>query len=238
MVNRVTIKKHLINVLGNRLKQKCLVFESDDWGSMRIPTVAAREALLQRNLIQKSGPFSQFDVIEAADDYMSLYEILTKYKDCEGQYPVITTHFILNNPDFDKIAASNFSTYYDESFLQTYHANSDGKKTWDLVQDGINKKLIKPQFHGSEHLNVVRWMHYLKDKHEGFPFAFKNKCFTIDDRNVKNRRSNLMATYDYDNEQKFMFVKERILKVSYNLKKYSASNLKQLLLLVTFGTPK
>jgi len=238
MVNRVTIKKHLINVLGNRLKQKCLVFESDDWGSMRIPTVAAREALLQRNLIQKSGPFSQFDVIEAADDYMSLYEILTKYKDCEGQYPVITTHFILNNPDFDKIAASNFSTYYDESFLQTYHANSDGKKTWDLVQDGINKKLIKPQFHGSEHLNVVRWMHYLKDKHEGFHFAFKNKCFAIDDQNVKNRSSNLLATYDYDNEQKFMFVKERILKVSYNLKKYSASNLKQLLLLVTFGTPK
>lgn len=207
-----TIKKHLINVRGRKIKEQFLVFESDDWGSIRIPNVATRESLVLQGLIRIQDPFSRFDTLETAEDYKALFKILKKHKDANDQHPIITTNFILNNPDFDKIAAGDFTAYYDESFLKTYSTGSQDSEIWNQVKEGISTNLIKPQFHGTQHLNVIRWMKYLQEKEEGFRFAFKHKCFAIDDKIGQNRRSNVMATYDYNNQEELDFIKETILK--------------------------
>ena len=34
-----TVKKHLLNFPGKRLAKKYIIFESDDWGSERIPSL-------------------------------------------------------------------------------------------------------------------------------------------------------------------------------------------------------
>jgi hypothetical protein len=207
---RETLKKHIINARGSRLDQKYVVFESDDWGAIRIPNLETRDELLQKGLTRKNDPFSQCDSLETTEDYNLLFEVLKKHKDQRGKHPVITANFILNNPNFDKIAAENFQQYYRESFKETYKNYAGSEKAWGVLNKGINDQLIVPQFHGSEHLNVVRWMKNLKSGDERFRFAFEKKCYAIDEIGNENRRQNLMATYDYNNDVELAFLQKSI----------------------------
>jgi len=207
---RETLKKHIINARGSRLDQKYVVFESDDWGAIRIPNLETRDELLQKGLTRKNDPFSQCDSLETTQDYQMLFEVLKKHKDGKGQHPVITANFILNNPNFNKIAAENFQQYYSESFKETYKNYAGSEKACEALNKGINDQLIMPQFHGSEHLNVVRWMNKLKAGDERFRFAFEKKCYAIDEIGNENRRQNLMATYDYSNYGELAFLQKSI----------------------------
>lgn len=209
---RAILKKHIVNARGGRLSQKLVVFESDDWGAIRIPSVKIREELLQKNLIRKNDPFSYYDSLETAEDYEALFRVLRMFKDSNGQSPKITANFILNNPDFHQIAAHNFESYFNEDFRNTYKRYPNSENAWDSLKGGIKEELIVPQFHGREHLNVVRWMELLQAGEERFRYAFKRECFAIDDLQGSNRRQNLMAAYDYNNVEELNFVKQSIKK--------------------------
>lgn len=205
-----TIKKHIINCRGPRLKQKFLVFESDDWGAIRIPTAQVRETLWKNGLTRKADPFSRFDTLESTDDYQALFDVLLKFKDQKGNHPVITANFILNNPDFKAIKVSGFEEYKSESFLETYSMCEGSEKAWETLKIGIAKSIIKPQFHGTEHLNVIRWMQLLKEYNKGYMTAFDLNCYAIDDLTTQNRRTNLMAAYDYNSEEEFNYIQKSI----------------------------
>ena len=207
---KATIKKHIINARGYRLNQKLIVFESDDWGAIRIPDIQTREELLKNGLLKQNDPFSRFDSLESTEDYEAFFNVLNKHHDKNGHHPVITANFILNNPDFEAIKKENFERYVAEPFTETYKKIKNSENAFQVLQQGINQNLIKPQFHGSEHLNVVRWMNYLKSDNERFHNAFNKKCFAIDEIGNHNRRHNLMATYDYDNEEELAFIKKNI----------------------------
>lgn len=205
-----TIKKHIINARGCRLNKRLIVFESDDWGAIRIPNNKIREELLKKGLLKQNDPFSRYDTLETSEDYEALFTVLKKHKDKNGQNPIITANFILNNPDFEKIKNDNFQDYFAEPFTSTYKKIKASQDAFQVLEQGINQNLIKPQFHGSEHLNVVRWMNYLKSGDERFHSAFNKDCFAIDESSVQNRRHNLMATYDCNNEEEFAFTKKSI----------------------------
>jgi hypothetical protein len=207
---KAILKKHLINARGKRLNQKYIIFESDDWGAIRIPDIQTREHLLKNNLIKRNDPFSRLDTIETSEDYNELFNVLNKHQDESGRHPIMTANFILNNPNFEEIEKVNFEHYIAESFQETYKKNKGSEDAFQVLQKGINQNLIQPQFHGSEHLNVVRWMKYLKSGEESFRFAFNKKCFAINEKSSDNRRHNLMASYDYDNEEELAFVKKNI----------------------------
>ena len=205
-----TLKKHLINLRGNRLKEKLIVFESDDWGSIRIPDLNTRDLLFKNHLIKENDPFSKFDTLESSEDYIELFKVLNKYKDKSGRHPIITANFIINNPNFEEIKKANFDLYISENFQETYKKHYASHDAFQILQDGITKNLIRPQYHGSEHLNAVRWMKYLKSGDERFHNAFANNCFAIDEIGDGNRRHNLMAAYDYDNDNELDFIKNNI----------------------------
>lgn len=205
-----TIKKHLINARGSRIKDKIIVFESDDWGSIRIPSIEVQQQLLEKSLIKDKDPFSKYDALETTADYYALYEVFRKFKDNKGNHPVLTANVILNNPDFKKIEAGNFETYYNESFLATYKNYSGSENAFAALQEGIKQQLIVPQFHGNEHLNVSRWMKFLKEGNERYRYAFERNCFAIDEVNAENRRGNLMAAYDYNNTLELDYIKKSI----------------------------
>lgn len=205
-----TLKKHIINCRGPRLKQKFIVFESDDWGAIRIPNVTVREVLWEKGLTKKTDPFSRFDGLESTEDYQALFDVLVKFKDQKGNHPVITANFILNNPDFKAIKAFGFEEYKSESFLKTYSMYEGNDKAWKTLQLGISQNLMKPQFHGAEHLNVVRWMQFLKDNNERYITAFDLNCYAIDDLTAQNRRTNLMAAYDYNSNEELNYIQKSI----------------------------
>ncbi len=100
------LKKHIVNIPGKRLGKKLLVFESDDWGSLRIPDAKAFDTMVTDGLISANDPFSKYDALETRDDLHALFTVLKKYKDKKGNHPVFTANMVMANPDFDKIKVS------------------------------------------------------------------------------------------------------------------------------------
>ena len=205
-----TLKKHLINLRGQRLNEKFLVLESDDWGAIRIPNIKVRDWLYEKNYINKKDPFSHYDTLESENDYEALFEVLNRFIDCRGNHPILTANFIMNNPDFDAIKSNDFKQYYSQPFTETYKSYYGSSKTEEILREGIKNNLVKPQFHGTEHLNVVKWMNYLNQNNASFREAFDLKCYAIDDLSSNNRRGNLMAAYDYDTNEELEYIRKSI----------------------------
>jgi hypothetical protein len=204
------IKKHIINIPGKRLDRKLLVLESDDWGSIRIPDLAAKNRLMDLGLLSVHDPFSKFDTLESADDLEALFSVLNQFNDEKGNSPVITANIVVGNPDFQKIKYSDFSEYYFEAFTQTYQNLSVGVDPFSVMQKGIDEGLFFPQYHAREHLNVSTWMQLLQSGDEAFRKAFESGCFSIDYKARGNRRNNLMAAYDYNTVEDLSFIRRSI----------------------------
>lgn len=204
------LKKHFINARGKRTSKKLLVIESDDWGSIRIPNKEVHEYLVKESLIKPTDPFSAYDCLESADDFKALFDVLKNHKDRLGNRPVLTANMVMSNPDFEKIKANQFKSFYFESFANTYETYYPNQQTFETLQKGIEQKLIFPQFHAREHLNAIQWLERLQGGDERFLKAFDVHCFAIDDLHKGNSRANLMASYDYQNEEELAFVQQSI----------------------------
>ncbi len=191
------LKKHLINAFGQRVKPKVLVFESDDWGSIRIPNTEVKDELLLLNAIRENDPFSIFDCLESSVDLEVLYNVLSRHNDQWDNNPVITTNMVITNPDFEAIRKNQFTQFESELFINTYKTYYPHEDTFKTLKDGIQQNFIYPQFHAKEHLNVRKWMEKLRTGDAIFLRAFELKCFSVDDNSSINQRKNLMATYDY-----------------------------------------
>ncbi len=203
------LKKHIINVRGKSLDRKLLVFESDDWGSIRIPNKKALQTLQQDALISKSDPFSKYDTLESSNDFEALFEVLAAFKDKNQNPPIITANTVVANPDFEKIKSDNYHNYYFETFDQTYK-KYQFDTAFSSFQEGISNKFLYPQFHAREHLNVSMWMDLLRKEHQNFRKAFELECFSIDFKDKSNKRGNLMAAYDHTNPLELAFIEESI----------------------------
>lgn len=191
------LKKNIINFKGKSVHKKLIVIESDDWGSIRIPSREVSQTLIKKGLLNKNNPFDTLDCLENTQDFQSLFEVLGKFKDHLGNAPIMTANLVMANPDFDAIKINDFEHYSYEIFTETYKKSAGNSSTLDVLQKGIQEGLICPQFHAREHLNINLWMHYLQDHNQNFHFAFDQGCFSIKDKSPTNRRNNIMASYDY-----------------------------------------
>jgi hypothetical protein len=71
-----------------------------------------------------------------------LFEVLTKHKDHKGIHLVSTAVNNVGNPDFEKIAASNFKSYVYETIDQTYQRYPNSNRVLSLIEQGIVQKNI------------------------------------------------------------------------------------------------
>ena len=157
------IKRKLIsnyvNWRGWSTNKKIVVIESDDWGSVRVPSKEAIEKLIQVGADVRDNYFLKFDCLESNTDLEALFELLSKYKDQNGNHPSITANTLLFNPDFKKIKNEGKQQYYDEPIETTYkrYPNHDNVlKMW--LNEGIPNNFLFPQFHAREHINPRFYM--------------------------------------------------------------------------------
>ncbi len=183
---------------GRRVEKKMIVFESDDWGSIRMPSKKVVEELNAAGINVYSNPFNYIDALESEEDLTSLFDVLRKFKDHLGNYPVITANCITGNPDFDKIKKNNFQTYHWESNEATYAKYSNSKGALQLFKQGMNNGFIWPQFHGREHVNVSQWLTALQNGDAQIMQAFDRGVFGIDFNNARSLRNNFMAAFDFN----------------------------------------
>ena len=180
---------------GWSTSRKIVLFESDDWGTIRMSLNAKKD--FERRGIIDDNPFNRVDSLENAEDFSALFDVLKKYKDGQGNPPVITANTIMANPDFDKIKKSNYQAYHYELFTETYRSYWSRNDTFDYFSEGIREGFLKPQFHGREHVNVQGWLKCLQSGNEEITKAFEQRVFGIDFKLPGNRLNNLMATFDF-----------------------------------------
>lgn len=168
------VLKNISNIPGAFINRKIVVIESDDWGSIRMPNVKTYDELKKKGLDLDSGDSKRYnfnDTLASSEDLISLFELLSSFKDSKGNNPVFTAVSLVANPDFDKIKDNNFQNYYWEPFTETLK-KYDSISSFSAWQEGIANKLFIPEFHGREHLNVSAWMRSLQAQNQDALLAF------------------------------------------------------------------
>lgn len=166
---------NFINIPGWRTSRKIVVIESDDWGSIRMPSTEVYSRFLSAGLDLSASDYNRLDTIESNDDLSSLFEVLTSVKDSKGEHPAFTANFVVGNPDFQRIKEANFEKYYFEPVTKTLERYPGRDQVESLWAEGISKRIFLPQFHGREHVNTVRWMNALREGSHAIMFTFDNE---------------------------------------------------------------
>lgn len=188
----------LSNSIGWSTKRRIVVIESDDWGSIRMPSNTARERLEKLGVDLNSGAesyrYSKYDTLASDSDMEALYSSLAKVKDQSGRSPVFTAIALSANPDFEKISADNYSMYHYESIESTF-AKYNLNTTLDLWKEGEANRLFVPEFHGREHINVPAWIRQLQAGNKHVIEAFNYGMWAI---SIPDQRIDFQAAYDLE----------------------------------------
>jgi hypothetical protein len=180
------IIKNISNIPGWRTNRKIVVIESDDWGSIRMPSNDTRAKLVSQGLQMGHNErqrYTNYDTLASKEDFEVLFYTLKKHKDIQGNHPKITAVSVVANPNFEKIKANNFKEYFYEPFTKTLnrYGLNDAFKMWQL---GVKENLFVPQFHGREHLNVAVWLRDLQNDRKSTMQAFEQQCWGYANENA------------------------------------------------------
>lgn len=178
----MNLKQRLLRMLSNlpgwRTRRKIVVIESDDWGSVRMPSVAAYERLKALGIDVDGGSarYNQNDTLARKEDLQALFAVLKSFTGRDGRAPVFTAMSLVANPDFERIKQADFKEYYFEPFTQTLDRYGYGE-AFSAWKEGIQQGVFIPQFHGREHLNVAVWLRALQDGDKATMTAFEERCW-------------------------------------------------------------
>ena len=148
---------NLKNIPGWRTTEKLVVLAVDDYGNVRQDSAATKQRMSDAGL-DMSGRFDGFDTVETRQDLEALFDVLSSVSDGQGRTAVVTPYTLCANLDFDAVNTGEASYKY-ESLPQTFARLEDYqgqayRGAWDLWREGIRLGLLKPQFHGREHINI------------------------------------------------------------------------------------
>ena len=188
-----TFLNHLKNIPGWKTKRKIVIFSVDDYGNVRLDSKQARKNLDQAGL-KIFSRFDVYDTLETYDDLEQLFGVLQSVKDQHHRSAVFTPYALPCNIDFDRMSKEGNRTYQYELLSKTFEKQELRqpkvyKSTWKLWQEGIEEKLLRPQFHGREHLNLKIFEEKLKKQDPELLTNLKNYSFTsISDNSYPNLR--------------------------------------------------
>lgn len=165
---------------GKKINKHIVVFESDDWGSIRMPSIETYNTLVSNGVNSIiGGKYNHIDTLASNDDLEILLDTLSSVNDIMGNHAKITMNCIVANPDFEKIKNSNFEKYYYEPFTETLKRYPNHDRAFALWQEGIKNNILKPQFHGREHLNFQKWMKLLRDGEKDTLICFNHENYAM-----------------------------------------------------------
>lgn len=170
------------NIIGWRTKRKIVVFSVDDYGNVRLDSQKARDNM-DREGLKIYNRFDQFDTMETRDDLHALYEVLTSFTGKNGNHPVFTTFALPCNINFESMRENDYKEYQYELLPETFEKLSAQQPeayqgAWQLLNEGIEKGLVVPLFHGREHLNLKLFEEKLAKRDKEVLTALENRSYT------------------------------------------------------------
>lgn len=201
------------NTLGWKTKRKIVVLSVDDYGNVRLDSKQARENLDAAGFISKSR-FDAFDTLETRQDLEMLFEVLCSVKDKNGRSAVFTPFALPCNIDFERMIDENYKEYQYEILPITFEKLEVLQPkaylgTWDLWKEGIANKIMIPQFHGREHLNLKIFNSKIENEDVDILTALKNRSYTsisLEKYPIKS----YTAAFDFWNIEETLFFEEII----------------------------
>ncbi len=200
----------LLNIQGWRTNLRIIIIESDDWGGIRMPNERTRTVYQAKGYHILDNPYCKYDTLANSEDLEKLFGVLSKFKDKNGNHPVLTVNTVVANPNFEQIKASGYSDYSYTPFTTTLKDYYPNENVFALWQEGIEKKIFIPQYHGREHLNVPLWLKILKSDNRAFKDAFDLGFWGLPKRFYDSKTLNVQAAYGSDNEHDIAFYKDSI----------------------------
>lgn len=165
----------LYNLPGWHTDRKIVVIESDDWGSIRMPSREMYKRCLKAGYPVDRTEYERYDSLLSQTDLELLFELLKSYRDKNGNHPVITANCVVANPDFDRIRQDDFQNYHYELITETFKKYLEHENNFNLWQEGIENRIFYPQYHTREHLNVSLFMDALRAGDPDVHFGFDNQ---------------------------------------------------------------
>ncbi len=169
-----SFKSVLHNIAGWRTNRKIVVFESDDWGSIRMPSKEVYIKCLKSGYPVDKNPYERYDSLASADDLNLLFDLLGKFNDSNNKKPQITANCVVANPNFEKIQKDNFDNYHYELITETFQKYPKHNRNFETWMQAKEENLFFPQFHAREHLNVSKFMIALKNNDKDVHWGFQN----------------------------------------------------------------
>jgi hypothetical protein len=149
------LSNHVKNCTGKKLGRKLLAFAVDDYGNIRLNSNLAKTKL-EKNGVVINNRFDAYDALDTAEDYQILFEVLSSFRDKHLKSAIFTSYALACNPDFN--SSIEQKKYIPEDLNITYQKLGADERAYEgayeILIDGIANNLIRPQFHGREHLNV------------------------------------------------------------------------------------
>jgi hypothetical protein len=169
----MTVSRRLLDNLKNlpgwHTRERLVVFAVDDYGNVRIDSKSAQRRM-EADGLRFANRFDRLDTVETRDDLEQLFEVLTSVTDAIGRHVVFTPYVLTANPDFDALQR-DATTFAYEPVTRTFERLAADQPaayrgTWDLWMEGLRAGLLRPQFHGREHVNVELIERQLRSKDE------------------------------------------------------------------------
>lgn len=194
----MSIKSDLYNYYLNlnlkSTKNKVIIFQSDDWGSQRMPDLQTFNSLQNESWLKIDNcPYTRNDSLENEFDFDNLINLLQSFKDLEGNNPVFTLNMNLFNPDFDKMEKSGYKEYHELNLIESYNRYNSGKVLEKLIK-AKNDNLIDLQYHGKQHFHIGEYMQLLKNN-EVVKNAAKYGFYGLSFENSPKIQSPFLAAY-------------------------------------------
>ena len=173
-------RRSIKNLPGKKTLRKIVCIYVDDYGSIRVKDKKAYETLKTAGIPMDKDRYAKFDTLASSEDLQMLFDVLTSVKDQHGNYACFTPFANIANPDFDKIRESGYTKYFREPFTDTLKRYGvSHERGYELWKQGIAEHIFHPEYHGTEHINVKRFLEALKSGHKTTHFAFDNESIAV-----------------------------------------------------------
>lgn len=189
------LKDAYIAARGFHTDRKLVIIESDDWGSIRMPSKQTFDRLISLGDNPQDDVFLSNDCLESPDDLHELFEVLCSIRDFKGNPAVITANFATANPKFEEIDY-HAGIYHFEPFFETYRRYYGENTMLDLLKQGAMLRCFKPQLHCREHVNVGHWMKNLKEQCADALLAFDNHMVGVGSSISETNRFGYMDAFN------------------------------------------
>ena len=197
------------NLRGWKTQRKLLVIESDDWGAIRMPGPKTYEQLLKVGIPVDSSPYDRLDCLENRDDFQALMNVIDAHRGASGRPAIFTFNTVMGNPRFDAIEAEDFRRFHHQHLFDSYqqYNGEDMEPDWRAAMES---KLIQPQFHAREHLNVPLWMRDLQAGQTEARIAFNHNFYGLTTKTSSPRQVNYLAAYWTESNAELDAARERL----------------------------